>query len=228
MQVGDDGTAVLFVDPPQRLHHHLRVHRIERGNRLVRENDLRILHQRPGNGDALLLPARQRLGPFRRVLGDAQPIEDVDGAMDVVAREQVEQGCKGRAAVQRAVQHVGHHVHAWHQVELLKDHRALRLPGAFLGALQRQHVPAFEHQAPVRGIRQPVHHPQQRRLARAGPTDNAQHDGPVEFERRPVNGQVGTEPFGQALKNQHQDPLLFRALARGAASSLCVRAAKDL
>ena len=41
---------------------------------------LRVLHQRPRDGDALLLAARQRLGALGRLFGDAQPVEDVDGA----------------------------------------------------------------------------------------------------------------------------------------------------
>ena len=57
VQVGDDHAPVFLVDPAQRLHDHLRIHRVERGNRLVGEGDPRVLPQRPGNRHALLLTA---------------------------------------------------------------------------------------------------------------------------------------------------------------------------
>ena len=57
VQVGDDGDAVAQIDVLQRIHHHLCVHRIERGDRLVGEDHFRLLHQRTGDCDALLLAA---------------------------------------------------------------------------------------------------------------------------------------------------------------------------
>ena len=57
VQVGDDHAAIFFVDAAQGLHHDLGVHRVERGDGFVRENDLGVLHQGTGDGDTLLLAA---------------------------------------------------------------------------------------------------------------------------------------------------------------------------
>jgi hypothetical protein len=60
VQVGDDGDAVAQVDVAQRVHDDLGVERVERGDRLVGEDHLGLLHQGAGNGHALLLAAGQR------------------------------------------------------------------------------------------------------------------------------------------------------------------------
>jgi len=138
------------------LHHHLCVHRVEAGDGFIGQNDLRVLHQGAGDGDALLLPAGKRLGPFRRVLRDAQTVEDLNRAGDVGIGVEVEDAAQRRAAVERAVQHVRHHIHPWDEVELLKDHCAFRLPAAPGGAAQGGHIAPLEQDLPRRGIGQPV------------------------------------------------------------------------
>jgi hypothetical protein len=60
------------VDVLERIHDDLRIERIKRGDRLVGEDQLRRLHQRTGDGDTLLLPARQRAGALHRGLGDVR------------------------------------------------------------------------------------------------------------------------------------------------------------
>ena len=190
----------------QRVHHDLRVHRVEAGDGFVGEDDLRVLHQRAGDGDALLLAARQRLGPFRGLFGDAEAVEDVERLQDVGAGPEVEHRLQGGAAVQDAVQDVRGHVHPGHEVELLEDHRALRLPGAGLGALQRQDVAAVDQDLARGGVDQPVHHAQEGGFPRAGPADDADHHGPVEGERHRVDGRVGAERFRQLPDFEHGSP----------------------
>jgi hypothetical protein len=57
MQVDDACDAVFDGEGPQLLHDHARAFRVERGNRLVAQDDLRILYQCAGDADALLLSA---------------------------------------------------------------------------------------------------------------------------------------------------------------------------
>ena len=57
-----------FVDAQKRVHHDLGVARVERGDRLVGEDDVRLLHQRAGDRDALLLTAGELVGALRREL----------------------------------------------------------------------------------------------------------------------------------------------------------------
>ena len=59
VEVGDDHPPVLGVDALQRVHDDLGVHRVEAGDRFVGQDDLRVLHQRPGDGNALLHTARK-------------------------------------------------------------------------------------------------------------------------------------------------------------------------
>ena len=64
----------------KRVHDDLRVHRVEAGDGFVGQDDLGVLHQGAGDGDALLLAAGQGLGPFRGLFGDAETVEDVERA----------------------------------------------------------------------------------------------------------------------------------------------------
>ena len=54
-------------------HHHLFALRIERARRLIEQQYLRIPHQRPSDGDALLLPARQLRALLTNSSGVALP-----------------------------------------------------------------------------------------------------------------------------------------------------------
>jgi len=196
-------STVLVVDAAQRVHHHLRVHRVEAGDGLVGEDHLRLLHQRAGDGDALLLAARERLGALGRVLGDVETFENVDGAVDVGARKDAEERRQHRAAVQRAVQDVGDDVHPRHEVDLLEDHRALRLPAQLVPAGQRADILALEVDPALARVGQPVEHPQEGGLARARASDDAHHCRPLEGEGRGMHGGLGAETLGQSLDPQH-------------------------
>ena len=57
MQRDDHGNAVVLVDVAQGVHHDACRFRVQRGDGLVSENDLRLLHQRAGNRHTLLLAA---------------------------------------------------------------------------------------------------------------------------------------------------------------------------
>ena len=106
----------------------------------------------------------------------------------------------------RAVQNVGHHIHARHQVELLKDHCAVRLPGAFLTAFQLRYIAAFEQNLTLSRIRQPVDHPQQGRLARTRTPDDANHARLVHIQRCRIHGRILAKALGQFLDPQHVPP----------------------
>ena len=191
------------MDAAQGLHHGLCIHRIERGNRLVGEDDLGILHQRAGNRYTLLLPTREGLGPFGRMFGDTQTIQNLDRLVDVRHRIKVEHGRQRRAPVERAMQDVGDHIHTWHQIELLKDHRAFRLPCAFVFTLQGGDFAALKADRALRGIAQTVDHPQQGGFTCAGTSDDAQHAGFVDIKRRGFYSRFVAESLGQFIDAQH-------------------------
>jgi hypothetical protein len=116
-----------------------------------------------------------------------------DGAADVLLGPEREQRGERAPAVERPVQHVRHHIEPWHEVELLEDHRALRLPAAVRRALQRGDVRALEQHAAPRGIGQAVDHAQEGGLARPRPADHSDHHGTVHGQRHAVHGAVGAE-----------------------------------
>ena len=70
VQIAQHRDVVMPVDALQRVHHDARVARIERGDRLVGEDDLRTLDERPRDRDALLLSAREIVGALRGEAGD--------------------------------------------------------------------------------------------------------------------------------------------------------------
>ena len=82
MQVAQDGDAEVPVDALQRVHHHAGVARIERGDRLVGQDDVGLLHQRAGDRHALLLATRQGVGALGGQAGDVELLQrgESDGA----------------------------------------------------------------------------------------------------------------------------------------------------
>ena len=77
--------------------------------------------------------------------------------------------------VEPAEQHVGQHVEARHQVELLEDHGAVALPAPQRRARKRGNLRAVKQNRPLAGVDETVDHAQKRRFAGAGAADDADH-----------------------------------------------------
>ena len=73
VQRHEDGDAVIAVDAHEGLHHAARRGGIERGDRLIGEQNLGALHKGAGDCRALLLAAGQGRGALARRLGNADP-----------------------------------------------------------------------------------------------------------------------------------------------------------
>ena len=121
MQGDNHGQAFLGVEVGEQIHHPARRHRIERGNWFVGEDDVRALHQRTGDGPALLLPTRQGGGAAVGIFTEANPVERGDGPGALVAREKAGQAAPARHPAKAADQHVRHQGQAANEIELLKD-----------------------------------------------------------------------------------------------------------
>ena len=93
----------------------------------------------------------------------------------LLAGEHAEQVEHGRAVVQPAEQHIGQHVEARHQVELLEDHGAVALPAAQRRALQLGDLGAVKKNRPLGGVDETIDHAQKGRFAGAGAADDADH-----------------------------------------------------
>ena len=77
MQAANDGAPVVAVEFFEIAHNRVRQHRVEAGNGFVGEDQLRVLHQRPRDADALLLPAAQFVGADARLALDADALQRI-------------------------------------------------------------------------------------------------------------------------------------------------------
>ena len=73
------------------------VARIERGDRLVGEQDLRLLHERAGDRDALLLPAGERVRAVQAMRDHVEALQRLDRKRAVLRGEHHEQRGAGSA-----------------------------------------------------------------------------------------------------------------------------------
>jgi hypothetical protein len=110
------------------------------------------------------------------------------------------------AVVQPADQHVGQHIEALHQVELLEDHRAFGAPVAQAAALETRDIAALEEDAALAGLGQPVDQAQHGGLAGAGPADDADHLSCRHLEADAVHGLHRAEAPRQSFDFEHRQP----------------------
>ncbi len=165
--VGDqqDGQAKIAVDVGQQLQHRLRGLGIERRGGLVRQQHLGPGGQRPGDADALLLPA----GKFCRVA----PAEILEThARDQVVDPRLDLGAWHAGNLERQ-RHVAVNGARAQKVEVLEDHPDIAANVAQIGrAGASDIVPGDRHAARGR-LLQPVDHAQERRLAGARAPDDS-------------------------------------------------------
>ena len=203
MQVAQHGDAVAPVHLGQRVHHQAGVARVEGGDRLVGEQDLGLLHEGAGDGDPLLLPARQAVGPLAGELAHVEALQGGEGHGPVLGGPLPEQGAIGRHVAEAPHQHVRHHVEAADEVELLEDHGAAGAPFPQGTAAQGRHLAAFVEDAPRTRVRQPVDEAQERRLAGARPADHPDEAAGLDPERHAVDGAPVAVLAREILDNQH-------------------------
>ena len=86
MKADDGGDAVLAADAVQIGKNPLGRRRIEAGNGLVGEDDLRLLRHGAGDADTLLLAARQPVGTIKGAIEQTDPVDGRQGDMAVRPR----------------------------------------------------------------------------------------------------------------------------------------------
>jgi hypothetical protein len=106
--------------------------------------------------------------------------------------------------VEAADQHVGQHVQAPHEVELLEHHGAARAPVAERPPAQRRHVAPLEQDAAGGGLGEAIHHAEQGGLAGTGPADDADHLPRRKGEAHAVDRRHAVEAAAQFLQFQHR------------------------
>jgi hypothetical protein len=141
--------------------------------RLIGQDKIGLLNQRAGDGDALLLTTGELVGALRGQRGHIELFKRRQCQRFVFLRPKLRQRPPGRDAGEPPHQHIGQHIETADQIELLKDHRRARAPLPQIFPAQRRDIDAFEQDTACCGLREAVDHPQQGRLARAGPADHA-------------------------------------------------------
>ena len=107
----------------------------------------------------------------------------------------------------RPIMHVGQHVEAAGQIELLEDHGAARAAIARNSRpFRRGDVDVAEADPPGARVAQPVDHAQQGRLARARLADHAQQLARRHFQRDLVDGALVAETSSQRLRAAASGP----------------------
>jgi len=139
----DDCHAALGVKPGEHLHQLRRGLRIEGASRLIGEDQGRIGHQRPSDGDALLLAARQLRRPVTGAIEEANFGQGVRRQLSAVVR----------APVDERQLNLGNRWQAREQVVRL-EHEAdapAANPGE-LGLAQPAHIVPFQFVRAARGL----------------------------------------------------------------------------
>ncbi|MNC30641.1 hypothetical protein D3C75_789300 [compost metagenome] len=154
--VGDqhDGQAQALVDVAQQFKNGSGGLRVQRRGGLVAQQDLGVMHQRPGNAHALLLPA----GQLRRV-----------HVVLFLQADQLQQFAY--LALAFGLGHAGHlqgqldvlpHGLGRHQVEVLEDHADAPAQGHKLVLIERRDIHLVDQYAALAGLLQAVDGAQQR------------------------------------------------------------------
>jgi hypothetical protein len=177
-----------------------------RGSSEVGEDHLGVLQHGAGDGDALLLAAGEGVGALQGLVGEVEAVERSDRKRALGRREVLGQGGERPMPVDAPDQHVGQHVEAVHQVELLEDHGAVGAPGQQRAPLQGRDVGAVTQDAAGAGLQQAVHQAQQGRLAGAGASDDADHLALGDLQADPVDRAGRAESLGKVLDLQHRRP----------------------
>ena len=107
------------------------------------------------------LATAQLVGALRRFVSDANSCHLMDGLLDILPREAVDQAPGGVDVPQPPGQHVGEHRRAVDQIEVLKDHAESAADAAHLVGGGGGNVVAIPHDSTFSWLYQPVDAAQQ-------------------------------------------------------------------
>ena len=92
------------------------------GGRLVDQQQLRVLLERPGDADALALAAGELVGALVGMSVEADPVQQRERLVDIGLREAAEEAAPEGDVAEPAGQHVLHHGQPLDQGVFLEDH----------------------------------------------------------------------------------------------------------
>ena len=193
MQRNEHGQTIIAVHVGEQVHDAAGRGRIERGDRLVRDQQFGPLHQRTRDGRALLLAAGQFAGALERMFGDADARQRLHGHAFVGLAELTKSSAQDRQPAQQSEADVGQQRKPRHKIELLEDHADARAQAAILveaavplDRLAHHFDSAGSAIAATVDRRQPGNRTNQCRLARAGCADQRDHFAAPQRQRDAV------------------------------------------
>ncbi len=169
--------AQLAVEPREQVEDLVRRVGVERARGLVRQQHRRLGGERPGDRQALALPARELPGVGLRLVREAHEVEQFE-------RPFAPGGARRPPEPQRQG-HIGRRVAVRQEVEVLEDHRGLGPRGSQLTSAQLGQLDAVDLDRARVGPGEEVDGAQERRLAGAGASEDAEDlaGGDVEVDR---------------------------------------------
>ena len=193
-RMGNDhhGHAHFAVDVAQKVEHLRGRARIKRARGLIAQHHFRIVRQRAGNGNTLLLAAGKLAGIILRLVRQADKLEQLKGArfrlrLLLVAKFERE----GDVAQDRAL---------LEQAEILENHANAAAKLKQLLSLERRDVLSVDHDTAARGPFEQVDAAYQRGLSGTGLADDAEDvpifDGKVDIAK----GGMGALAFAEGLR----------------------------
>jgi hypothetical protein len=202
--VGDEGAVVRRhqhrraggVDVPEEIHDLERQVRVEVARRLVGQDDLRLVDERAGDRDALLLTARQLRRVGQRAMLEADPLEHLIRAPPLLVDGHAEHAHDERHVVEDRL--------GRDELEVL-EHDAERPPvGLHLGGRELgQFAPPHDQPALGRHLLA-QQQPEERRLPRATRAGEEDELALVDRERQAVEGRdVGAVDLGDVVEFDH-------------------------
>ena len=172
VDVQQNGDVVLLVDSDKVLHDLLGGNGVQRGNRLVGQNDLGVLVQSTRQGNALLLAAGQLVAAGIGLVQNTHLVQAFQGAHLLILGEDAKQDPEEVHIRHISSQDILNGGAAGNQIEALEDHPHLPAVAAQLLALQGADVDAVYRQFSLGDIVHPVDTAQNGGLACAGQADD--------------------------------------------------------
>src|SRR5690625_5303466 len=162
VQVDEGGDAVLPRDAAEVAHYGAGGGRVEAGDGFVGQHHRRLLRERAGNSDPLLLPAGEGVRADVRLFGNADAGQALMRERDVLFREGTEHAAPRGQAAEAARQDVAEDAGALHEVERLEDHSDAGTRAAQFGTAGGGDVAAVHADAAAARHDQAVDGPDQR------------------------------------------------------------------
>ena len=182
MDVDDDRDVALSGAAGDQLHDLDRGLGVERRRRLVRQDEIRLLHQRACNADALALSAGKLVSALSGKIPEADRIEQMEGALHVLRRKFAQPRTPHRYIAEPSAKHVLDNREALHQVVFLKHHAHAPPRKPQLPAVKTRQILAAKQDLAGGRIDQPVDAANQCRFAGARRPDDRSHAAALDGE----------------------------------------------